>query len=94
MGKNNHCTSNQFHLSRTQRRKLRNKARQAQYKLINGDDEPKRITVSFNHKKIDKVDRETERFQLLHREIVEYVNKIEPRGEKLALREDTRFSLI
>ena len=89
MGKNNHCTSNQFHLSRTQRRRLRNKARQAQYKLINGDDEPKRITVSFNHKKIDKVDRETERFQLLHREIVEYVNKIEPRGEKLALREDT-----
>ena len=89
MGKNNHCTSNQFHLSRTQRRRLRNKARQAQYKLINGDDEPKRITVSFNHKKIDKVDRETERFQLLHREIVEYVNKIEPRGEKLSLREDT-----
>lgn len=89
MGKNKNCTSNQFHLSKTQRRKLRNKARQAQYKLINGDDEPKRITVSFNHKKIDKVDRETERFQLLHREILEYVNKIEPRGEKLALREDT-----
>ena len=89
MGKNKNCTSNQFHLSKTQRRKLRNKARQAQYKLINGDDEPKRITVSFNHKKIDKVDRETERFQLLHREIVEYVNKIEPRGEKLALRENT-----
>lgn len=89
MGKNKHSTSNHFHLSKTQRRKLRNKAKKAQYALINGDDKPKRIKVSLTHKKIDKVDRETERFQLLHREIVEFANKVEPRGKELSLRENT-----
>lgn len=82
-------SSHRFHFKKKVIKKEHRKAINSQFKLINGDAKPRKIKVSLNAKRIEKVDRETKRFHLLHCEIIEYANSVEPKGNSLTLRELT-----
>ena len=87
MGKNIHRESSN-HLTILQRKRLHRKTNPSHFNLINGDIKPRKTKESPNSKQLP-LEKELQRFRLLHSEIIDYAHKVQPQGVELSLREKT-----
>ena len=87
MGKNIHRESSN-HLTILQRKRLHRKTNPSHFNLINGDIKTRKTKESPNSKQLP-LEKELQRFRLLHSEIIDYAHKVQPQGVELSLREKT-----
>ena len=87
MGKNIHRESSN-HLTILQRKRLHRKTNPSHFNLINGDIKTRKTKESPNNKQLP-LEKELQRFRLLHSEIIDYAHKVQPQGIELSLREKT-----